>query len=197
VADEVLSSSSVIGDVRDLNLAALQRTSLGHATSDRARKLVLVLLDGEVGKGDLVGVTGDDCRQTKVLGLDLVVSKVQFEISAVVDLAPLQLWVVGCEPVRSVVCVLECDVLAVGRRGRDGRSCELDTQTTGAGRRGVVAVVEPDKVGNPVGVAVSGNDDVVANVVVGQVLQRAVAVRLVSVPCIVVERVDVAVLNMC
>ena len=54
-------------------------------------------------------------------------------------------------------------------------------------------LVQPDEVGDPVGVRVAGDEDVVADVVVVERLQRAVAVRLVAVPGVVVERVGVAV----
>lgn len=56
-------------------------------------------------------------------------------------------------------------------------------------------MVEPDEVRNPRGVAVTGDDDVVANVVLGQVVEGTVTVGLVSIPCVVIERVSVAVAN--
>jgi hypothetical protein len=118
---------------------------------------------------------------------------VELEVAAVVDLAPLQLGVVRGEPVGSVVGVVDGDILAVGRRRRDSGSGEFDTETSGASGRGIVGVVQPDEVRHPVGVAVSGDNDVVSDVVLCQVLQSTVTVGLVAIPSIIVERVDVAV----
>ena len=53
--------------------------------------------------------------------------------------------------------------------------------------------VEPDEVGDPVGVGVAGEDDVVGDVVGVEGLEGAVTVGLVAVPGVVVEGVDVAV----
>ena len=54
-------------------------------------------------------------------------------------------------------------------------------------------MVQPDEVGDPGGVGVAGHDDVVADAVVVEVRQRAVAVSLIAIPSIIVERVGIAI----
>ena len=63
----------------------------------------------------------------------------------------------------------------------------------GVGEWSRTSMVEPDKVRHPRGVRVAGDDNVVADVVRRQMVERAVAVCLVAVPRIIVEWVDVAI----
>lgn len=193
LADEPNASLSVVGSVSLLNLTDLESARLDNTTSNRSLQLVGTALDGKVGEGDLIRVAVDDGGHAKVVGSDLVVVDVQFKVSSVVDIVPLQLVVGVDEPVGGVVGGLEGDVLAVRARGGDGGTGEFDTDAVVAGSRVVAFVVEPDEVGDPRGVGVTGHDNVVANAVVVEVSKSAVAVGLVAVPGIVVKRVGVTI----
>jgi hypothetical protein len=97
------------------------------------------------------------------------------------------------KPVGSIVSGSKRDVLAIGARRGNGRASEFNTDAVVA-RGGVVAfVVQPDEIGYPRGVGVTRHDDVVADAVVVEMGQSAVAVGLVAVPGVVVEGVGVAV----
>lgn len=146
MADEPLPSSSIIRHIRDLDLPTLERPSLNLPASNRASQPVVVFLHREIGNRDLVRVASDDSRKPEVLRLDFFLGEVELEVATVVDLAPLQLWVVGGEPVRFIVGVLDGDVLAVGRRRGDGSTGKLDAETASTGGGRVVAVVQPYEV---------------------------------------------------
>jgi len=117
----------------------------------------------------------------------------QLEVAAVVDFRPLQLAVGADQEVAGVVGVGEGDVLPVRAGAGDGGAGEFDAD--GAGPRGHVVrvVVQPDEVADPVGVRVTRDHNVVADVVGVQRLEGPVSVGLVPVPGVVVQRVSVAV----
>jgi hypothetical protein len=54
-------------------------------------------------------------------------------------------------------------------------------------------MIEPDKVGDLVGVAVAADHDIVANIVVYERLKGAVEVGLVPIPRVIIERVNIIV----
>lgn len=125
--DKVLASSGVVRDIRNLDLATLKRASLYSSTSNWPLQPVLAALDSEVGSRNLVRVLSHDRWHTKVASVDLVVADLQLEVAAIIDLRPLQLWVIGREPVGLVVRLSDGDVLTVRRRRGNGCTSELST----------------------------------------------------------------------
>jgi hypothetical protein len=97
------------------------------------------------------------------------------------------------KPVGSIVSGSKRDVLAIGARRGHSRASEFDTDAVVARGRVVAFVVQPDEIGYPRGVRVTRHDDVVADAVVVEMRQSAVAVGLVAIPGVVVEGVGVTV----
>lgn len=196
IADKIQARVRGIGQIGLLDMAELDEAVLDGPVDDRAVEPVQAVLaghDGEVGQRDLSRVAGHDGRHAEVQRVDLARRDVQLVVAAVVDLLPLQLAVGAHEPLGRLHAAGDGDVGAVGRRRRDGRAAELDADGALARGRVVGVVVQPHQVRHPVGVAVARDHDVVGDVVAVQRLVRAVAVGLVPVPRVVVERVDVAV----
>lgn len=193
LADKPNTSLGVVGSVGLLDLTKLESTRLNNTTSNRSLQLVGTALDGKVGKRDFIRVAVDNGGHAKVVCGDLVVVDVQLKVSSVVNVVPLQLVVGVDEPVGGAVGGLEGDVLAVGAWRRDGRAGKFDTDAVVARGRVVAFVVEPNKVGDPRGVRVTGHDNVVANAVVVEVRKSAVAVGLIAIPGIIVKRVGVSI----
>lgn len=176
----------VVRQVAQRDLAALQAARLRPAAADGLREPVLARPHAEVRQRDLERVARPDVREAEEGRAQLVGRDPQLEVAPVEHLVPVQVRVVRGEEV----------ALAVGgghggfARGRgrgDGRAGELDAEV-----RARVAVVG-EQVGDPVCVAVAGEHDGVVDGVAGEVVQRAVAVRLVPVPLVVVVGVAGAV----
>ena len=98
------------------DLAEFQTSTLDYATAHRSLKLVCSSEDSEVGDGDLPSVPAHDGRHSKEVGIDLVVSEVEFEVTAVVQILPLQLVVCILQPSRVVVSGGKTDVRAIWAR---------------------------------------------------------------------------------
>lgn len=116
MADEVDTRVRIIRRVRRHHLPPLQRPIRNHATG-RHRvpvELVRAAEHREVGQADLVGVPVDDGRQPEVARVDGIVADVELEVTAVVELAPLQLAVVFDEVAACVVRGCEGDVVTCG-----------------------------------------------------------------------------------
>jgi hypothetical protein len=112
-------------------------------------QFISTALDGKVGERNLIRVAVDDGWHSKKVGSDLIVVDVEFKVSSVVDILPLEFLVGVDEPVGCVVSGSKGDVLAVGARGGNSRASEFDTDAVVA-RGGVVAfVVQPDEIGYP------------------------------------------------
>lgn len=141
MTNEPNTSLSVISSISLNNLPKLKSTTLNKATSNRTLQLISSTLDSKVGEWDLIRVSVDDGRQAKVIRRHLVVVDVEFEVTAVVDVLPLQFFVGVDQPVWGVVCCGECDVLTVGAGRRYGGAGELDTDAVVAGGGVVVCVV--------------------------------------------------------
>ncbi len=71
----------------------------------------------------------------------------------------------------------------------------LDTYTSITSRGVIWMVVQPNQVANPIGVGVTRDHDVVVDLVIIESLERAVAVGLITIPCVVIQWVDVSVRN--
>lgn len=144
------------------------------------------MFDREVCQVNLVRVAAHNRRHTKVAGVDLVVTDLQLEIPAVIQVVPLELLVGVHEPRRVVVGRVYADVLAIRARTADCTACEFHTEATCSTGGRVVTVVQPDKVADPRGVRVSRQYNVVSNIVSREVIEGAVAVCLVAIPSVVV-----------
>jgi hypothetical protein len=141
---------------------------------------------------------------------------VKFVVAAVVGFGPLQLAVVADQVVADVVGGGDGDVLAKGAGTADCRAGELDADCAGTCRRVIRALVQPDEIGDPalspprlmcqqktlketqrgmersLGMTVTAEHDVVRDVVVVKNRQGAVAVGLIPVPSIVIQRVRIS-----
>ena len=117
----------------------------------------------------------------------------QLKVPPIIQLTPLQLPITRDQRRARVDGPRQRYVLPTRARRADRCARKLYADGPRARRRVVRRVVQPDEVGDPVCVAVAGDHDVVADLVVVQGGERAVAVALVAVPGVVVERVDVAV----
>lgn len=56
-------------------------------------------------------------------------------------------------------------------------------------------VVQPNQVADPVRVRVARDHDVVVDIVIVESLKRAVAVSLVPIPCVVIQRINISISN--
>lgn len=193
LANEPDTGLGVVGSISLHNLAKLESTTLNLSTSNRSLQLVCARLDSKVGERDLVRISVDNCGQTKVVGLDLVIRNVQLKVAAIINVVPLQLRIGTDKPSAGIISGGQSDILSVRARRRDGRTGELNTNTVVAEAAVVVDVVKPDKIADPRSVAVTRHDNVVADIVLVEMVQGTVAVCLVAIPGVVIEGVDVAI----
>jgi hypothetical protein len=187
------TSLSVVCSVSLLDLTQLQRTTLHDTTSNRSLQLISAALNRKVGERNLIRVSVDDRRHAEIVGSDFIVVDVQFKVSSVIDVLPLEFFVRVNQPVGSIISGCEGNVLAIGTWGRNRRASELNTDAV-VTRSGIVAfVIQPDEIRHPRGVRVSRHDDIIANAIVVEMRQSAVAVSLIAIPSIVVKRVGIAI----
>lgn len=173
-------------DIRAANLALplLQRTCLHHAARNRSRKPIRTRGDREIRQRNLKRIASRDRRATPVLRLDLLLGDVQFGVAAVVPLLPLEFWIVADKVATYLFVGCNSTFEAIARGARDS---ELDADRALA-RGGVVwLLLEPDEIRHPVLMAVAGEHDGVANVVVIEVLQSAVLAAEIAIPCVGVD----------
>ena len=185
-----------IRDIRLLCHASLHETIL-HRRIDHTPIISVQSIfprhDCKVGQRNLIRIAIHDRRHPEVVRLHGRLRDMQLVVAAIVEFLPLQLAVSGDEPFRGLHALGDGDVGAV-RAGRgDGRAGEFDTDGAGACDWVVGVVIEPDEVGDPVGVAVAGDHDVVGDVVGVESLECPVAVCLITIPSIIIEGVDVPV----
>ena len=148
--------------------------------------------DREIRQTNLIRISGPRGGEPEVISHDRRLADLKLKVAAVVNLGPLQLAVGADEDVTDIVCAGDGDVLAERGGAGDGGAGEFDADGAGACFRVVGLIVEPDEVADPVGVRVARQHDVVADVVRVQRLEGPVAVSLVAVPGVVVQRVLVA-----
>jgi hypothetical protein len=102
--------------------------------------------DSKVGKADLVWVAGDDFRQAKEFGVDLLFGNVELVVATVVCLRPLQLPVVSDQVFTDVVGAGNGDVLTKRTGAADCSASEFNADCTSASRGIVRTLVKPDKI---------------------------------------------------
>jgi hypothetical protein len=166
--------------------------------------------DSEIGNADLVWVAIDNCRQAEVSGVHFLFRYVEFIVATMVCFGPLKLTIGRDQIIADVVRGSNGDVLSQRAGTADCGTRKLNADCAGASRRVVWALAQPDKVGDPacemlvdipeevmyessLGMTVTRDHYVVRNVVVVQGRIRAIAICLIAVPSIVIERIDVAV----
>lgn len=197
--NEIPPRLGIVGRVRLHHPSALQYSIRHHpARRDRVPiQRVVAAQHGEVGQADLVRVAGFGRGQAEEAGVDRALADVQLKVSAVVELRPLQLAVVGHQPCAGEVGRLNSDVLPSRAGAGDGGAGKLHANTPLPGSGVIVLLPEPYQITDPVGVRVSRNDNVVSNVVVIKCLISPIAIREVTVPRVVIERVHVPIRDRC
>ena len=197
VRDKVEPSRRIIRRIRLHRLPTLQRSILHNPSTGHTRRTPIQSVgpaqNGEVGQADLIRVPVDNGWQAKVARIDRIMANLQFKVSTIIQLIPLQFAIGADEPSAGIVGCCNGDVVASGAWTRHGSTSKFHSNGAFAGSGVVGLVVEPDKIADPVCVRVAGDDDIIANVVGVEGVECAVAVGLVAVPGVIVERVDVAV----
>jgi len=189
LAHEPRPLAGIEGEIRLHRLAALQAAAFHDSAGDGPLQPILPALDGEVGERNLPRVARHHGRHAKVVSGHLLAGNVKLVVSTIVQLLPLQLVISALDDARVVVSSCQGDVGTVWTGRGDGRAGKLDTNTAFTSSAVVGLLVEPYKVADPRRVTITGQEDVVADVVAIQVVQRAVLVAHVAVPRVVVERV--------
>ena len=202
-------STGIIRNIGHHSLPNLQRTTRHHPARHRPLNMVRIPLHSKIRNTNLIRQPLHQTRNAKVICRQVVVVDVQFVVAAVIDVLPLKFWVGGDEPGRGGVGFGLGDVLAVGTWGGDGGAGEFHADRAGSRGGVVVDFVEPDEVIGPGHVRVAGHENVVGDlceydqfcgsergraityVILVEVLQSAILVRKISIPCIIVQRIDV------
>lgn len=148
---------------------------------------VVAALNSEVSQGDFPSITLLGGSHAEEMSSNLFWGDMEFKVTAVVSLRPLQRLTVSDNPLGDLVCRRNSGVLS--KRGGRADGCSAEFHTDGAGpAAGVVwAVVEPGQVTDPVNVGISRDYDVVANVVIVEGLQGPVLARHIAIPSIQVQ----------
>lgn len=129
MADEVDTRIRVVRRIRCHHLPPLQRPVRNHTTARHRVPVELVrpAEHREVGQADLIRVPVDDSRHSEVARVDGIMANVELEVTAVVELAPLELAVVLDEVAARVVCGCDGDVVTCWAGTGDRRTGEFDT----------------------------------------------------------------------
>lgn len=109
----------IIRNISLLDLSSLQTSTLCNTTRNWPLQHIRSTLNGEISERNFQRIAVNDRRQAEERGIDFAVRDLEFEVSAVVEVIPVQLLVVGLEPVGVVVRGLLRDVLAVWAWGAD------------------------------------------------------------------------------
>lgn len=189
IAHKPFSTVRVKRHIASTDRAILQSTVLNLATSDGSLQRIATLEDSEISKAYLIAIASPDIRQPKVARAHSFRRDLHLVVATIVSFLPLQLFVVTNKQRGLVVCLSDGRFGSEGGVGRDGCAGKLGSKCAGTGGWVVIFGTEPDEVGDPVQVRVTGHHDVVADVVVNKGLERAVLVGHVAIPGITVIRV--------
>ena len=120
MADEIYPGLGIIRAVSLDSASSLQRPVLYHPITWHGIPVesIRAAHDCEVGQRDLVRIAVDDRRHAKVAGVDAIMTDMQLEVAAVVELAPLEFSVVGNQCTTRVVGCSNSDILTRRRRRR-------------------------------------------------------------------------------
>lgn len=169
-----------------LDITEPQRTRLSLSTADGPLKMVVISYDREVRKGNIPSIARSDRGRAIELSLQLLRRYAEVEVSAVITFLPHHL-IVSLDHTASVVTSIRLDRTRLSARC-DGGTSEFDTNGTLARLHIVLLLLEPDEVRDPILVAITGEENVIVDVVIVKVLKRAVAVGDVSIPVIATKR---------
>lgn len=119
----------------------------------------------------------------------------QFEVATVIKFRPLQFTIGGDEVITGVIGSFDRDVVAVGTRARYRGTGKLHANTALPGVGIIGMFIEPDQIADPIGMGISRDNNVVPNIVIVKSLECSVSVRLIAVPSIIIERIDISIRN--
>lgn len=114
-------------------------------------------------------------------------TNLELEIAAVENLRPLKFTIFVDEERRGIIGFSNSDVLAVGAWAGYCGSCKFDANAALTAGWIVCVVIEPDQIRDPVSMGVSGNDNVVPNIIIKESFESPVPVGLIPIPRIVLE----------
>lgn len=197
MGDEIQTCIGIIRHVGLHHFAASQHTVFHHAAAGDGISMqgVFATENGKVGQADLVGVSIDHGGHAEEARVDGAVADVQLEIASIIQFRPLEFAVVRHQEAALVVGRLDGDVLAIRTRARYRRPGKFHPDAAFPRLRVVGMVAQPDQITDPVCVGISSHDDVVSDVVLVQRLICAISVRLIAIPRIIIQWIDIAVGN--
>lgn len=111
----------------------------------------------------------------------------ELKIASVENLRPLKFAILVDEERRGIISFSNSDILAVGAWAGYCSSCKLNANAALTAGWVVCVVIEPDQIRNPVCMGVSGNDNVVPDIIIEERFESAVPVGLIPIPGIVLE----------
>lgn len=114
-------------------------------------------------------------------------ANLELEIAPVENLRPLKFAIFVDEERRGVIGFSNSDVLAIGAWAGYCGSCKFDANAALTAGWIVCVVIEPDQIRDPVCMGVSGNDNVVPNIIIKESFESPVPVGLIPIPRIVLE----------